>query len=197
MENWLRTDESQQAILALQIVGEHLPRVTEDPHHWCWVIVALHNCLQGFMVLALRGSNGLNVLTDKCAKEWMEAYERGDTAFPESRLASLLTLYKRIKSDRMRIYTHSRPFEPTGTQEQSVKTLNDRRNEVIHFAPKGWSLEVTGLPQIVEDCLGIVEFLAFHSANVIWQDELLEAKARVLIEKVRIDAGYIRRVYGG
>jgi hypothetical protein len=80
IENWLETDEFQEAVLALQLTSEQLSHLatTGNLHHWTWVIVCLHNALQGFMVLALRGTNNINVLTKDCAKEWLEAYERGE-----------------------------------------------------------------------------------------------------------------------
>lgn len=97
MEHWLRTDEAQQAVLALQMASEQLERGVDNPHYWQWVIVGLHNALQGFMVLALRGSTNLNVLTDKCAEQWLAAYERGDVNYPEQRLDRFLNLYNEDK----------------------------------------------------------------------------------------------------
>jgi len=197
MEHWLRTDEAQQAVLALQTANEQLPRVTANPHHWQWVIIGLHNALQGFMVLALRGTNGLNVLTDECAKEWLAAYERGDDKYPEPKLDKFLKLYKKIKSDRMKMYVNSQLFKPSGTQGRSIRKLNSLRNEFIHFVPKGWSLEVSGLPQIVDDCLAIISFLAFECGNVIWHDSALETQTREIIENAKREAGLIKRKYGG
>jgi hypothetical protein len=81
MEKYLRTDETQQAVLALRMVSEQLSRVSQNPHYWQWVVIGLHNALQGFMVLALRGTDDLNVLTDKCATEWT-AYNRS-RKYPE------------------------------------------------------------------------------------------------------------------
>lgn len=197
MEQWLRTDETQQAVLALQMVSEQLPRVTDNSHHWQWVIIGLHNTLQGFMVLALRGTNDLNVLTDECAEDWMAAYERGDENYPEPKLDTFLNLYKKIKSDRMKMYGHSRPFKPSGTQGKSIKKLNNLRNEFIHFVPKGWSLEVSGLPDIVDDCIDVICFLAFECGNLVWYEQGLETQTRDLIEKAKHGISLIKRTYGG
>ena len=75
-------------------------------------------------------------------------------------------LYRK-PSDRMMMYGHSQPFKPQGTQTESVKMLNHLRNEFIHFLPKGWSLEASGLPQVVKDCVNIIAFLAFECGNVL------------------------------
>lgn len=187
--NWLRTDELREAVLAICMVKEMLNRVNDEPYYWKWVVLALHNALQGFMVLALRGSDGLSVLKDDCAKAWLDAYERGDGNYPEARLKRFLELYKDIKSDKMRIYGDSRPFRPQGTQGRSVKLLNRLRNEFIHYTPKSWSLEISGLPKVVEDCIGVISFLAFESRNVVWHEESMGDETRKLIKQIQSIVG--------
>ena len=93
------------------------------------------------------------------------------------------------------MYDISRPFKPSGTQERSIGQLNRLRNEFIHFVPKGWSLEVSGLPQIVGDCLNAISFLVFECGNVIWHETALETQTRVLIEKMKLDASPIWNTY--
>lgn len=198
MEIWLKTDESQEAVLALQVVSEQLTHLesTGNPHYWTWVIVGLHNALQGFMVLALRGSNNINVLTEDCAREWLAAYERKDGNYPEQKLDNFLNLYKKIKSDRMQMYVNSKAFKPKGTQDRSVKKLNSFRNDFIHFVPKGWAIEVSGFTQIVNDCLDIISFLAFDCGNIFWHEQALESQTRVLLENAKQKINLIKKTYG-
>ncbi len=185
MMHWIRTDEAQEAVFALEMVHELLPRVSQQPYAWKWIVIALHNSFQGFMVLALQGTNGLNVLTRGSAREWVAAYERGDVAYPEPKLETFLNLYKKIKSNRMCMYTDSRRFKPSGTQTRNVKKLNELRNEFIHFTPKRLSLETSGLPLIVKDSTDIINFLAFESGNIIWHEESLEQHTCQLVEEIR------------
>ena len=186
MKGWLETDEFQEAVISLEVLSDQLPKVLIDDHHWKWAIIGLHNALQGFMVLALTGTNGLNALTEKCAKEWLAAYERGDRTSPKRKLDSFLNLYKKIQSDNhMGIYNISVSFKPKNSQEHSIKKLNALRNEFIHFVPQGWMLELDGLPQIVEDCLSIIHFLAFECGNVFWHNETLEKQTRAYIDSAR------------
>ncbi|MFZ3070531.1 MAG: hypothetical protein WA110_05360 [Anaerolineaceae bacterium] len=77
MENWIETDNRQDAIISLEMVGHYLERKDNNVHNWKWIIIGLHNALQGFMVLALFGSNPLNIMNDKEAHNWQEAYEHG------------------------------------------------------------------------------------------------------------------------
>ena len=147
------------------MVSECLPKVLDNIYYWKWVLIALHNALQGYMVLALGGSGSPNILTKECATERMAAERRDDDVLPAPKLDNFLNLYKKIKagrklydeqlkvghilprksSDLMMMNVRSQPFKPHGTQTQSVKMLNKLRNDYIHFSPKGWSLGVHGL----------------------------------------------------
>ncbi len=206
MDTWLRTDEALEAVLSLELVSDSLPKILDNSHYWKWVLISLRNALQGYMVLALKGSNSLNVLTKECAEKWIAAWKNHDSIFPERKLDSFLNLYKKIKkgrkqyeeeirlghshtlkrtrSDLMLMYANSQPFKPRGTQTQSVKMLNDLRNEFIHFLPKGLSLQASGLPQVVEDCVDIIEFLAFKCGNVLWHDGTLKLKTKELVDGI-------------
>ena len=113
-------------------------------------------------------TNNIAILTPKSASEWLEAYENRSPFPKQERLDSFLNLYKKIKSDRMLMYGHSKKFSPQRTQGRNIKRLNQLRNEFIHFIPKGWSIEVSGLPQVCIDCLSIIEFLGWESGNIIW-----------------------------
>ena len=53
----LRTDDEIEAVYALDKALAELRLARSQPYNWKWVILALHNALQGFMVLALRFTN--------------------------------------------------------------------------------------------------------------------------------------------
>ena len=54
-----------------------------------------------------------------------------------------------------------KPLILTENQKYSIKMLKKTlRNNFEHFKPKGWSIEVHGLPGIAIDILDIIRFLA-------------------------------------
>ena len=55
MEIWFRTDEFEEAILSFEKVAESSELIAKDLSRWRWLVISLHNAVQGFMVLALRG----------------------------------------------------------------------------------------------------------------------------------------------
>jgi len=195
MEIWFRTDEFEEATLSLEKVAETSAQIADDLSRWRWLVISLHNAVQGYMVLALRGTNNITVLSPKSAEEWLEAYERGGPYPKYEKLDSFSNLYKKIKSDRMLMYGHSQKFAPQGSQGRSIKKINQFRNEFIHFIPKGWSLEVSGLPQICIDCLNILEFLGWSSGNVVWRDDQVKTRAEEAIKKAKKHLEELNKTY--
>jgi hypothetical protein len=57
-------DEMKDPVLALKVLDDHLAKVLEEPLYWKWAILALHNALQGFMVLNLADSTRLNLMQE-------------------------------------------------------------------------------------------------------------------------------------
>ena len=53
----IRTDDEIEAVYALEKALAELRVARGQPYNWKWAILALHNALQGFMVLALRFTN--------------------------------------------------------------------------------------------------------------------------------------------
>ena len=120
--------------------------------------MSLHNALQGFMCLALQGSDGLRVLKDDVARAWLAAQDSG-TPLPVEKLDWFPNLYAKIRSDVGTFRANSRSYPDNSAVNQSVDQLNNLRNEFIHFVPKGWSVELAGLPQICANCINVDEFL--------------------------------------
>jgi len=77
-DHWLRTNAAEESVSALEMASQSLSNVKKDLYQWKWAIPAIHSSLQGFMVMALEGSNGLNCLKDKVADEWLARYRAGE-----------------------------------------------------------------------------------------------------------------------
>ncbi|MCZ2074154.1 MAG: hypothetical protein LC130_04035 [Bryobacterales bacterium] len=187
---YLRTDEAEEAVSSLEATAEFLQMTRSDLYRWKWVILALHSAAQGFMVLALRGGTGLLALQDDVAAAWLTAYEN-EKPYPTEKLDSFLNLYKKVKSDRARLFSHSRSFVPKGTEGRSIRKLNNLRNEFIHFTPKGWSLELAGLPRVCAETLNMIEFLHRESGNILLHDENLIGRIDAAIRSIRRSLGNV------
>ena len=168
--NSVITGSAVETVSALEAAADELERAQGDPYRWKWVILTLHSAVQGMMALALKGSNGLNVLKSDDAKQWLDASENGAPLLTDLEMDSFLNLYKKIKSDS---YIDSEKFTPQGTEGQSVKYLNQLRDQYVHFVPCAFLLRVDGLPEMAIDCLNIARFLAYDSKNIDWPENLV------------------------
>lgn len=193
-ERWIKTDEYEEAVSALEAVAEWSGHIDANVGYWKWVVLALHNAIQGFMVLALRSSNGLSTLKENVATTWLTAYREG-VEYPKEELDWFPNLYKKIKSDAILMYVHSKKYIPSGSQGLSIKTLNSLRNEFIHFLPRSWYLEVSGLPAISLDCLTLVEFLGWECGNILWHEDRNRERAQRALAIARNNFSILNKSY--
>lgn len=161
---WLRTDEIEEFIGGLEHCAELAGAVGDNVMRWKWLILALHNTLQGVCTCALRGQDtaGISMLTESSAKKvwhWLDVKSRKDpnSPMPDEKLAAMTELYKRVQkteylNEAHRLATHDQ-------MNKDVKKLNELRNRFSHFVPGGFSLEVSGMPRIIRHCCDAIEHL--------------------------------------
>lgn len=193
---YLRTDEREEAVRSLEWAEQQARSVADDPYLWKWVLIALHNAAQGFMVLALWNGNGLLALRDKVAVKWLTAYEKGGP-FPVEKLDEFLNLYKKVKDNGNFHTVGAGPFVPSPDQDASLERLNEYRNEFIHFTPKGWSLQLLGLPRVCLDVLDLIQFFGWESTAVLWHKQALVSRAKRAVKRLRQTLRSLEGAYGG
>jgi hypothetical protein len=160
---YLDTDEESQIANALKMAALFSDGVESDQHLWRWIIIALHNAMQGMMVRVLMDGTSYPVLTEKCQQKWLSWASNEGSPYPNERLATYLDLYARVKKQGFGLGGGNQGFIPQGCEEASIRRLNEFRNEFIHFTPKGWSLELDGLPRICIDCGRLISFLGWET----------------------------------
>ena len=189
-------DEELDATCSLELLAEHLPKVVTVPYHWKWVVLSLHNSLQGFMVLALQGTNQLNVLTKKSAIQWSVGNETGNYGTKPFKLEEFMGLYAKVKSGAMEMRIDSAQFAPEGTQDENVGKLNAIRNDLVHYIPALSLLDMRAWTRIVLDVVPIIEFLAFSSRNVTFHQPQSEDRVRGLCALAKSEASALLVYYG-
>lgn len=183
---WLRIDERMEAVNSLEKTYQFLLEIHEDPYNWKWVIIALHNATQAFMVLALMGTASLNVVKDR--EKWFEAIRLGNEYPKQQFLLNFLKLYNDIKlKDRMMQNIYSKSFLCSEEIDGSMEKINELRNNFIHFIPCNWSIEIALFPEVCRQVLSVVEFLILESGNVRFydNDEFEKANLAELITKIK------------
>ena len=173
---------------------ERLGHVLQDPYEWKWVIIGLDNALQNWMVEALRGSAAYHVIHPRIRDRWWAALQT-EARPPDERLDEFFGLYESIQSDAMDKFVQSKRLEPTPMQEDAVGRLHQLRNEFVHFVPKLWSLEVSGLPAIIYECTCVIRFLAFQSGNIWWHKEDHASRTTAALSNIDAAVSMLRTAY--
>ena len=181
---YLRTNEHEEAVRSLEWAEIQARGLAADPYLWKWVLIALHNAAQGSMVLALWDGNGLNTLQPRVAEKWLKAYEDGGP-FPAEKLDNFLNLYAKVKDSNNFHTVGAGPFIPEASSDWSLERLNEFRNTFTHFTPKGWSLELAGLPSICLDTLNLIQFLGWESTAITWYRRIHQVRSRRALRRLR------------
>lgn len=133
--------------MSLQLVHEKL-------QEWKWVILAAHSALQGTLVCVLSGSSGLVCLTDSSASKvlkWIEeSRSNQNLKAPVERVAELPVLLQRSHDANFMSEFGGEPVPPDAEVDADILQLHNLRNQFTHFRPALWSIEVTGLPRIIQ-----------------------------------------------
>ena len=181
---WLRTDEKKEAIDALEKLYQFLKDIEDNTYNWKWVIITTHIAVQNFMILAIKGSDLLNVY-DKDSVEIINMNKDEIIHTLNIKMDNFINLYHKIKSNKyMRQYIFSKAFRGNTYTLKNIKELNKLRNKFIHFTPQGWSLEINGLPVICLNALNIIKFLIKDSGNIRFNEESNKYQTIELIDKI-------------
>jgi hypothetical protein len=162
---YFETDEIEEMINSLEQAYKAALDLTASTINWKWVTLAMHSAVQGACVCALRGADtsGVNVLEKKSREEMLDwlnlpPAKQKKKPYPKEKLASPTDLFKRVQKP---LWMHG---ETPMIADEKIKwafgKLCDFRNEFIHFVPKSWAIEVSGMPVIIERMCDVVEHLA-------------------------------------
>lgn len=151
---WIRTDEAEDVAGSIRHALRVAPFVTNDPQAWKWVMLALHSAVQGACVCHLTTTAApVGALTKRNTKEWLSYFEkqRTDAAMEPPPRTQLLTLPDLLKAVR-KPHSAGDRSNADGVAISDVelawlKSVHEEvRNQLVHFAPMGWSIEVSGIP---------------------------------------------------
>ena len=97
-KTFFRTSDLSEPYNALRMTEYFISQINEDEYSLKWSIISMHNSLQGFMVLALRGTSDLSVL--KYSKK-----NKGKSTYnilinPDNQLDYFLNLFGKIQKDK-------------------------------------------------------------------------------------------------
>lgn len=159
---FFRVNEMTESQNAIYMLREFLTQAVQDEYYLKWVIIAAHNALQGLMVLALKGTSSLQVIKLEDADQCKSAYDL--LADPKKKLDSFMGLFKKIKNKKY--MQNDIFFDKSGDVADSIKRLNEIRNQFIHYFPCSWSISTFLVYKILTDALKVIIFLTQECSEV-------------------------------
>ncbi|MDQ0326320.1 hypothetical protein J2R99_002189 [Rhodopseudomonas julia] len=152
---WLRTDEPRDVAGSIRHALRSADFANEDPQAWKWVLLALHSALQGACVCHLTTTaQPVGALTKKSTKAWRDYLNtqgaQGARELPETRLLEFYDLLKAIrKPNSVGSGAQSPGIAISDVELKWLKRVHKEiRNQFIHFEPTGWSIELSGVPEL-------------------------------------------------
>lgn len=202
IENWFQTDQVEDVAASTRHAAICLDLVVADPGAWKWLILSLHSALQGACVCHLTTTaEPVGALTDKNTRQWLEFFEasRNNSNLnpPDAFLAPLPELLRRVAQHGSAGGGPSYGNIPlTDTEIRDLNFIHGTfRNQFVHFAPMSWSVEISGLLQLIPVITRIIRSIdtsgwAFRHVDLQWHLDLnsalnqLVSKARDLHESI-------------
>jgi hypothetical protein len=156
-EVWISTDEAEDVAGSIRHVLRAAQSISDDPQAWKWVALSLHSAIQGACVCHLTTSaTPIGAVTKRNAKEWLAYFEDNRTnpsaKPPRSHLMALPALLKSVRKPNS-------AGDRSNAVGVSISDLElawlcrfhqDIRNQFVHFEPMGWSIEVSGVPELAK-----------------------------------------------
>jgi hypothetical protein len=149
---WIRTDESEDVAASVRHALRCWAMTADDPQAWKWVVLALHSALQGACVCHLTSTaEPIGALTSRNTVEWLTYLEaaRDDPGILPPKQTELMALPALLKAVR-RAGSAGDGVSPaiainSGEFNWLRRFHNGIRNQFVHFEPRGWAIEVSGM----------------------------------------------------
>lgn len=163
-DNWIQTDEVEDVAGSIRHIIRTARFLGEDTQAWKWVAMALHSALQGACVCHLTTTAApVGAVTERNAGEWLAYFEdlrtNPNAKRPKTHLMGLPDLLKALR--RPRSAGDRSNAVGIAIKDSELSWLRrfheDIRNQFVHFEPKGWSIEVSGIPEIARLTARIIE----------------------------------------
>lgn len=146
-----------------------LSRIHDNKHLWKYAIISIHNALQCYLSIALRGGSGIDTWKRSYAKKWLKAYDecvRTEElkALPDVQLDYFMELYDKLFK--------SKPSE----ERDLINWLNETRNEFIHFNSDSFAVDELSMLAAFEQALeDIQETQNLSNGIFFYNDEQKDA----------------------
>ena len=154
--DYVRTDTAEDAVSSLELAADFLERAGADDRYWKWFVIALHSGVQSMFALTLEAGNGFLVQKPGVMNAMLAAHESGKDA-PQPHMDNFLNLYKKVQRAENLRSTDCLPVESSPRLDHAHKSLDDLRDNFLHFNTKSWSIEREFILESARGCTEVAE----------------------------------------
>jgi hypothetical protein len=171
---YIEFDELTNTIDYLEKTDCFLKTIRNEPQNWKWIIISFYLALYGAMICTAQDTDYTNVLK-KGNKEKLQDFDQ-------------------VKG------TLKRKGELILTKDMN-RNLNllkaEFRHQFEHFIPCGWSIEISGFPQIFLNLIPIIENLLFETDTKRLFDfrKIDIEKTKLLITNIKEELRLLQKIY--
>ena len=221
MARYIQTDVCLDVLASLDHCALSLRQARQSDGAWKWAVLSLHSALQGAMVCHLSGTAQLGALRKTDAKEefkWHKKNRHGEIPhgqkkinefsapmvstgkkedqLPRRFVADADELFQRLSCSSKRIESRcGEIIKITEKQETASRRLHNLCNKLTHFSPKGWSIELAYIEEMIEDILDVICLILDNP----WPSRHMPKEAlnilRSTIEEIRSILSLVLEVY--
>lgn len=146
---FLELTEETNALDYLEKAVDALKQTCHSDWAWKWVTIGLHGALYGFAICASRGTD-----SDSVRKFDNKTKQR------KNELIGFDAAIKRCEAGAA-----GTPLILTVDERKAIEVLKKTlRNNFEHYQPRHWSIELHGFPDLVIECVQVIERLATETS---------------------------------
>jgi hypothetical protein len=189
MNEYVHTDTAEDLVLTLELACEFLAKTRTDDRYWKWFIYSLHSAVQSTAALSLESGNCLLVQKSGVMQRMLAAHEIGsDPVEPHMDNFSRLIEKVFIKHN---LRGNTDPICDNG-HIASLQSLNELRDEFVHFNVKSWAIETQFILQCTCKAIDFIHHYACSTPAIIWHEELHQQRADIAIDALKTE---LERLY--
>lgn len=192
MDKSVDIDEITDILVSLEFCAFSLTQLHISELAWKWVIISLHSALQGAMVCHLSGRLLIGFQEEKTAKKSLERFEKYARNEPaelppyHEPMASPKVLFERMVNRDKRVEdTLGGVISVTEAQARAFETLNDLRNEFIHFGTKLYCIGIPFMKSATKGSLDILSAIIDDGYIFTQAEEYEEEKMRTAVADIK------------
>jgi hypothetical protein len=185
-EIWISTDQAEDVAASVRHAIRSFAFTEDDEKAWKWVILALHSALQGACVChLLTTAEPVGAVTKENAIEWLKYFEESKSDHqitpPKTHLMNLPDLLRAVrKSNSAGDGSNTVGVALSDAELVWLKRIHDDiRNQFVHFAPLGWSIDVGGVSDLATLIARLVQQIldfgwGFRHKDSVWRAALTQ-----------------------